>query len=29
MTLRIHLQILGSLLLVLSAAHGGFSRYFG
>jgi len=27
--LRLHLQIAGVLLLLLSAAHGGFSRYFG
>jgi hypothetical protein len=29
MNLRVHLQIAGALLLFLSAAHGGFSRYFG
>ena len=29
MNLHIHLQIAGALLLLLSAAHGGFSRYFG
>jgi hypothetical protein len=29
MNLRVHLQIAGGLLLLLSAAHGGFSRYFG
>jgi hypothetical protein len=28
-SLRVHLQIAGGLLLLLSAAHGGFSRYFG
>ena len=29
MNLHAHLQIAGALLLFLSAAHGGFSRYFG
>jgi hypothetical protein len=28
-SLRVHLQIVGGLLLLLSAAHGGFNRYFG
>ncbi len=29
MNLRLHLQIVGSLLLVLAAAHAPFGRYFG
>jgi hypothetical protein len=29
MTLRVHVQIVGALLLVLGIAHSFFSRYFG
>ena len=29
MTIRLHLQIIGALLIVLGASHGLFGRYFG